>query len=97
MQKKPASPIIRRQTSLRSQLFRLVILIALWAFIGLVVVTNLGFSLGWYNDTLVSLYLLFNLKVHANSAFLVLILGLLIIVPLYCVGRWLHLRQEGRV
>lgn len=97
MQKTPVSPIIRRHTSLSRQILRLVILIALWAFIGLVVVINLGFSLGWYNDTLVSLYLLFNLKVHANSAFLLLILGLLVIVPLYCVGRWLHLRKEGRV
>lgn len=96
MRRTPASPIIRRQTSFGSRLLRAVVLIALWGFIALVVVTNLGFSLGWYNDTLVSLYLLFNLKAHANSAFLLLALGLIIIVPLYCAWRWLHLRKGVR-
>ncbi|QMU09035.1 hypothetical protein [Levilactobacillus suantsaii] len=86
------SPIIRRQTSWVSRSLRGLVLIVLWAFIVLVVVTNLGFSLGWYNDTLVSLYLLFNLQAHANSAFLWLILGLLISTPLYCIGRWCYLK-----
>lgn len=95
MAKEPMSPIIRRQTSWLSRWIRAIILVALWAFIGLVVVANIGFNLGWYSDTLVSLYLLFNLKAHANTGLLMIIGLLLIVIPLYCGWRLYRLRKEA--
>ena len=85
------SPIIRRQTSWHSRSTRGLVLVVLWGFIALVVLANLGFSLGWYSDSLVSLYLLFNLKVHGDSNLLFFIGWLIILTPIYCGWRWYHL------
>jgi hypothetical protein len=87
-------PIVRHQTSRASRICRAVILIALWLFIALVVFANISFSLGWYSDGLVSLYLLLNLQPHANNAILMLIGVLLLIVPIYGGLRWAHLTKE---
>ncbi|MFC6290281.1 hypothetical protein [Levilactobacillus angrenensis] len=89
-------PIVRHQTSRGSRVLRAVILIALWLFIALVVFANISFSLGWYSDGLVSLYLLLNLQPHANNAILILIGVLLLIVPAYGCFRWVHLTKEDR-
>ncbi|AYM01979.1 hypothetical protein [Levilactobacillus yiduensis] len=87
-------PIVRHQTSRTSRILRAVVLIALWLFIALVVFANISFSLGWYSDGLVSLYLLLNLQPHANNAILLLIGVLLLIVPVYCGWRWTRLTKE---
>lgn len=87
-------PIVRHQTNRTSRILRTVILIALWLFIALVVFANISFSLGWYSDGLVSLYLLLNLQPHANNAILLLIGVLLLVVPAYCGWRWTRLTKE---
>ena len=88
------APIIRRQTSWRSRSTRGLVLVALWGFIALVVLANIGFSLGWYSDSLVSLYLLFNLKVHGDNQLLVFIGWLIVLTPVYCGWRWHRLSHH---
>ncbi|KJW12696.1 hypothetical protein [Levilactobacillus spicheri] len=88
------SPIIRRHTSWHSRSFRGIILVLLWGFIALVVLANLGFSLGWYNDSLVSLYLLFNLKIHGDNQLLLFIAALIVLTPIYCGWRWHRLSHH---
>ena len=89
------SPIIRRDTTWRSRGTRGVILVVLWGFIALVVLANLGFGLGWYSDSLVSLYLLFNLKVHGDIQLLLFIGILAVLTPIFCGWRWYRLSQKG--
>ncbi|WP_367295429.1 hypothetical protein [Levilactobacillus yonginensis] len=88
-------PVIRHQTGHTSHLIRIIILIALWIFVALVVCMNIAFKLGIYSDSLVSIYLLLNLTPHANDGFLALIGCLLIIAPIYCIYRWIHIKKEG--
>lgn len=97
MSRNSFDPIVRHRTSRRSQIVRGIILIVLWAFVIGVVLANLSFVLGWYSDPLVSLYLLLNLKIHANDHLMLLIGLLLIVVPSYCVWRWIHLTKEHRL
>lgn len=88
------SPIIRRQTSWHSRSTRGLVLVALWGFIALVVLANLGFNLGWYSDSLVSLYLLFNLKLNGDHQLLFLIGCLAVLTPIYCAWRWHRLSHH---
>jgi len=97
MQKKSFKPIVRHQTSQWSRFGRGIILVGLWTFVVAVLLANVSFSLGWYSDTLVSLYLLLNLRLHANDHLLVLIGLLLILVPSYCGWRWIQLTKEHRL
>ncbi len=87
---------MRHQTSRLSRVIRAIVLIALWLFVALVVFANISFTLGWYSDGLVSLYLLLNLQPHANNSILLLIGLMLLIVPVYCGWRWVHLTKEAR-
>ncbi|WP_261810095.1 hypothetical protein [Levilactobacillus humaensis] len=94
MQKQPMDPIIRHQTSRFSRYVRGLVLTALWGFVAMIVLANISFKAGWYSDTLVSLYLLFNLKAHADDHLLALMGLLLILVPIYAGWRWVCLRKE---
>ena len=49
---------------------------------------------GWYSDSLVSLYLLFNLKVHGDNQLLVFIGWLIVLTPVYCGWRWYRLSHD---
>lgn len=89
-------PIVRHQTSRASRIIRATILIALWLFVALIVFANISFTLGWYSDGLVSLYLLLNLQPHANNDIFILIGLLLLIVPAYCGWRWVQLTKGAR-
>ncbi|WP_125764780.1 hypothetical protein [Levilactobacillus mulengensis] len=89
-------PVIRHKTSRTSRVIRAILLIVLWVFVALVVFANISFSLGWYSDGLVSLYLVLNLQPHANNSLLILIGILLLIVPVYCGWRWHQLTKEAR-
>lgn len=97
MKKAGFYPIIHHQTNHISRLIRRLILVALWVFVSLIIFANIGFHLRWYSDNLVSLYLLLNLRPHADTQLFWLMGSLLIAVWGYGLYRWHRLTHTTEV
>ncbi|MFC6182197.1 hypothetical protein [Lactiplantibacillus daowaiensis] len=86
--------IIRKQTSHRRTLGRVLILAALWLFVAFVIVVNLGFIFHVYSDTLVSFYLLMNLDYKLYG----IVVGTIVVVSLliWAYSAWRLRKLRGK-
>ena len=86
--------VIRKRIGPVKSLAHLILFALLWLFVVAIVVINLGFITGYYSDTMVSFYLLFNLNQVLYRKILVAIAVLVIIVIVYCLIRTIQLRRH---
>ncbi|EHO49970.1 hypothetical protein [Lentilactobacillus kisonensis] len=86
--------IIRRRSSLLTNLRRALILIALWVVAGYVIYINVCFLFNVYSDALVSDYLVLNLSFHSYAIFALLVLAVAIIMIVF--GWWRIHQLEKR-